>query len=149
MGICAALNFCYGGLDMEIPVMKLPIPLLALLALLALSACATITASHEQEIEVVTTPAGAACVLENTTQQWLIEETPGSVSVPRAFEPLLLTCRLAGYAPKHVTIEAKTRGRAYGNILLLGIPALVDTATGAGYEYSPDHLELTLERAAP
>lgn len=114
-------------------------------SILFLSACATITASHEQEIKVVTTPAGARCVLETTEQQWLIEETPGSVAVARAFEPLLATCTLTGYAKKHVTIEAQTRGRAYGNILLLGIPALVDTATGAGYEYSPDHIELTLE----
>lgn len=126
--------------------MKLSVPLLVMLAL---SACATITASHEQEITIVTTPAGARCVLETTEQQWLIEETPGSVTVTRAFEPLLATCTLTGYAKKHVTIEAQTRGRAYGNILLLGVPALVDAGTGAGYEYSPDHLELTFERAAP
>lgn len=126
--------------------MKLSIPLLAVLTL---SACATITASHEQEIKIVTTPAGARCVLETTQQQWLIEETPGSVTVPRAFEPLLVTCKLSGYAPKRMTLEAQTRGRAYGNILLLGVPALVDAGTGAGYEYSPDQLELTFERTAP
>lgn len=114
-------------------------------SILFLSACASITASHEQEIKVVTTPAGARCVLETTQQQWLIEETPGSVTVPRAFEPLLVTCKLVGYDTKHLTLEAQTRGRAYGNILLLGLPTLIDAATGAGYEYSPDHIELTLE----
>lgn len=123
--------------------------IISLCALIVLAACATVTASHEQEIEVVTSPAGARCVLETTQQEWLIEETPGSVTVPRAFEPLLVTCKRAGYVPKRMTIEAQTRGRAYGNILLFGVPTLVDAATGAGYEYSPDQLELTLERAAP
>jgi hypothetical protein len=44
-----------------------------------------------------------------------------------------------------LTLEPRTRPRAYGNILLLGLPAYVDAGTGAGYEYVPDKAEIPLK----
>jgi hypothetical protein len=115
---------------------------------LALSACATITASAEQEITITTNPAGANCLISNTQQEWQVESTPGTVTVTRGFEPLGVSCTLAGYEVAHTLIESKTRGRSYGNILLGGIPAYVDAGTGKGYEYEPSDVTLTLTPAS-
>ena len=117
---------------------------IAFIAFLALTACATITADSDQTITITTKPTGAACDISNSAGHYHIATTPGSITVPRAYEPLLVTCALAGYTTTQHSIEAKTRGRAYGNILLLGIPALVDASTGNGYEYAPDSLTLEL-----
>lgn len=120
--------------------MKSIFPLVTVL--LSLSACATITAESDQLIELSTTPPGANCVLSNSQGSYTIATTPGSVIVPRMFEPLGVSCSLAGYPSVGTTLEAKTRGRAYGNILLLGLPAIVDASTGAGYEYEPARVTL-------
>ena len=111
---------------------------------LTLSACATVTADSDQLIEVSTTPAGANCILSNSDGSWTIDKTPGSVIVDRSYEPLSVGCTLAGVGSASTLIEAKTRGRAYGNILLLGIPALIDAKTGSGYEYAPANINLPL-----
>ncbi|MDX2094534.1 MAG: hypothetical protein SFW64_01130 [Alphaproteobacteria bacterium] len=118
----------------------------ALLCLcLALTACATVTTENAQTITVSTTPEGMRCTLANDSGNWSIEHTPGSVEVARSFSPLQVECTQADGTKLTRQIGARTRGRAYGNILLLGIPALVDAGTGTGYEYSPEELSLTLE----
>lgn len=113
-------------------------------ALSTLSACATLTGGHEQQIAVNTTPAGAKCLFTNGQENWAVEMTPGAVSLPRAYQTIQVTCSLAGFEQARATLEPKTRGRAYGNILLLGLPTLVDASTGAGYEYEPENIALTL-----
>lgn len=115
-----------------------------ILALTTLSACATLTGGYEQEIAVSTTPAGAKCLFTNGQESWTVETTPGAVSLPRAFQPIRVSCSLTGYVTAHAQLEPQTRGRAYGNILLLGLPTLVDASTGAGYEYTPEAIALTL-----
>ena len=110
-----------------------------------LASCATLTASGDQDITITTTPAGASCVLSNTQQSVTLEKTPGTVTVTRMFEPLNVECSLPGYHKGETIIEAKTRGRAWGNILLLGVPAVVDTADGKGYEYDPAEVKFTLD----
>jgi hypothetical protein len=123
---------------------KIPMKLVPALLLLALASCATITASGDQDIAIATTPAGASCVLSNTQQTVTLESTPGTANVQRMFEPLNVECTKPGYMRGEAIIEAKTRGRAWGNILLLGVPAVVDTSTGKGYEYDPDSVSITL-----
>ena len=111
--------------------------------MLCLSGCASVTAQDTQSISVATIPAGATCTLSNKLGAWAISSTPASASVHRSFSPLRIDCK-KGALSESQTLEPNTRGRAYGNILLLGIPAYVDAATGAGYEYSPDNVTLTL-----
>ena len=115
---------------------------IALTALLLVSACATLTSESTQDIHVTTDPAGAECSLRNELGTWTIEETPGSAAVHRSYSPLTITCAHEGEGPPMTRVlEPRTRGRAYGNILLLGVPAAVDAGTGYGYEYSPDKVE--------
>ncbi len=120
-------------------------------ALCALSACATITADSDQRITVTTTPPGAHCVLKNGIGMWEIAQTPGEVKVGRSFSPLAITCVSPKAGEGTATLESGTRNRAYGNILLLGVPAVVDAGTGAGYEYTPAEVNITLmlANAAP
>lgn len=118
-------------------------PRISCLLLLLLTACATITAESEQEISVRTTPEGAACNLRNKEGLWTLDRTPGTAVVKRSFSPLTITCAHEGEGPPMTaTLDPKTRGRAYGNILLGGFPAYVDASTGAGYEYAPSEVEL-------
>lgn len=117
--------------------------ILALTALLLVSACATVTSKSVQEIHVTTEPAGAACTLSNGFGSVHLDETPGAVEVHRSFTPLIISCGNNGLSAS-TTVEPKTRGRSYGNILLLGLPAAVDAGTGYGYEYDPDSVSLQL-----
>jgi hypothetical protein len=113
------------------------------LALGGLSACATLTADSDQAITVTTEPAGAHCTLKNAVGSWEIAKTPGSVTVDRSFSPLVITCQSAT-GTSTATLQPATRDRAYGNILLLGYPAFVDAGTGAGYEYDPARVTVSL-----
>jgi hypothetical protein len=110
---------------------------------LLLSGCATITAESTQEITLATEPAGAICKLTNKTGSWESAPTPAKVNVQRSFSPLDIECKKEKWSAKH-TLKPFTRGRAYGNILLLGFPAYIDAATGAGYEYRPDNVSMKL-----
>lgn len=120
--------------------MKQPLPLIGLILL---SACATITAESEQTISVQTTPPGASCSLRNDQGSTSLDETPGSATVTRSYSPLTIRCEKDGMSAS-TTLEPSTRGRAYGNILLLGLPAIVDASTGKGYEYDPASVRLQL-----
>jgi hypothetical protein len=115
------------------------------LFLLALTGCATVTADSDQEIKVTTTPAGAQCTLTNNVGSWDIKKTPGSAMVKRSFSPLGVTCK-SGKLRASETLSPFTRNRAYGNLLLLGLPAVVDVMTGDGYEYRPSEVTLTLKK---
>lgn len=112
------------------------------LSLLALSACATVVGGREQEITVNTQPVGASCLLTNDIGQWTVDSTPAMVVVQRSFQPLTVTCTRPGLLPETRVIEGGTRPMSYGNILMLGVPVLVDAQTGAGYEYSPSTVNI-------
>lgn len=114
-----------------------------LLPLFLITACATVTSESTQPIHITTEPAGAACELKNALGSWTIDATPDTANVHRSYSPLTITCAHEGESPMTATLEAQTRGRAYGNLLLLGIPAAVDAGTGYGYEYTPDSVTLT------
>ena len=119
---------------------------LSLLLIIPLTACATLTAESTQKITVTTTPAGAHCTLSNGEGSWEIAKTPASATVKRAFSKLTIACETARHETAATTLEAATRNRAYGNILLAGVPALVDAATGDGYEYESPDVVLALEK---
>jgi hypothetical protein len=118
--------------------------ILPIIALGTLTACATLTADSDQKISVTTEPAGASCTLTNADGSWNIAKTPGSANVKRSFSPLTIQCKKSSASASQV-LEPATRNRAYGNILLGGVPALVDAHTGDGYEYAPSEINLKLK----
>ena len=115
-----------------------------LITALLLSACATATAEHDQAITVVTTPPGASCALKNNEGTLTIAATPATVRVQRSFSTLAIFCGHPDFGTGEAMLEPKTRGRAWGNLLLFGLPAAVDATTGAGYEYEPASVAITL-----
>lgn len=117
----------------------------SLLLCLTLTACATVVGGREQEIAIQTAPEGASCLVSSVEASWSVERTPATVTVPRSLQPLTLTCTLEGYQPVTTMLEAKTRTLSYANILMLGVPALVDAKTGAGYEYEPSAVMLNFK----
>ena len=112
--------------------------------LLTLTACATVTAEPDQEIKVTTVPPGATCALQNNDGAWNIPVTPGSVRVKRSFSALGIYCSSTDGGSGNASLEPQTRDRAFGNLLMLGLPATVDAATGDGYEYKPDTVTVEL-----
>ncbi|MEJ0010150.1 MAG: hypothetical protein WDN72_06355 [Alphaproteobacteria bacterium] len=117
-----------------------------LFLLMLLPACATVTSSHSQDISVATTPPGARCVLTNQLGNWEIASTPGKASVHRSFSALTIRCEGGDGAKGTTTLQPRTRDRSYANAAMLGFPAYVDAATGAGYEYDPDSVVVPLSR---
>ena len=120
--------------------------IITIIALLSLTACASLTADSDQPIRITTEPAGALCTAKSDAGQWTLAQTPGTISVKRAFAPLTIQCAKLGYSTAQTTVEAQTRNRSYGNILLGGVPALADAYTGDGYEYAPAEVVLKLNR---
>ena len=119
---------------------------LLLISLLVITSCATVTADTDQKITVTTHPAGAHCTLTNGEGSWEIAKTPDSAMVKRAFSKLHIYCEKAGAGDGDLTIEAETRNRAFGNILLFGVPTVVDVATGDGYQYEHDDVVILLSK---
>lgn len=110
------------------------------LAVTLLSGCASIVNGQNQPVSVETRLksaqlTGASCKLSNDKGIWFIT-TPGSTTVQRSYENLVVRCEKDGLAPGIATVKSSTKAMAFGNILFGGIVgAGVDVATGAAYDY--------------
>jgi hypothetical protein len=105
------------------------------------SGCASIVTGHNQSLSVETrskdgqTVMGANCKLVNDKGTWFVT-SPGSVTVHRSYDDLLVNCDKDGQEPGAASVKSSTKGMAFGNILLGGvIGAGVDVASGAAYDY--------------
>lgn len=116
---------------------------LAVLASIALltSGCASIVNGQNQSLSVQTRSkvganvSGASCKLSNDKGTWFVT-TPGTTTVHRSYENLLLTCEKEGFETGTLASKSSTKGMAFGNILFGGvIGAGVDVSTGAAYDY--------------
>jgi uncharacterized protein YceK len=116
----------------------------ALLLLVFLNGCASIINGQNQTLSVDTSPhKGASCYLVNDKGKWFISDTPGSVTVLRSYEDLIVTCEKDGLRGT-TSVKSSTKGMAAGNILFGGfIGAAVDCGTGSAYDYpSIIHVDL-------
>lgn len=105
------------------------------------SGCASIVSGHNQSVSVETRskqgPAvmSANCKLSNNKGTWFVT-SPGSVSVRRSYDDLLINCEKENQEPGLASVKSSTKAMAFGNILFGGvIGAGVDVATGAAYDY--------------
>ncbi len=112
--------------------MKTYLPLLTL----ALTGCAAIIDGTQQPLNIETTPVkGAECTLRNDKGSWTLNETPGQITVHRAYESLTVECKKGDMTGLTVA-ESKTKGWFWGNILFGGVIGMaVDGFGGAGYDY--------------
>lgn len=91
---------------------------------------------QNQSLSVDTTPVSdAKCTLSNDKGTWYVNGTPGSVTVGRSYDPLNVDCEKGAYNGI-MSIESKTKGMAFGNLLFGGIiGAGVDMSNGSAYDY--------------
>lgn len=117
-------------------------PLLAALVASCLAAgCASVTGTPLEPITIRTVDRsgndvdGAKCELSNAKGRWMVT-SPGSVTVTRSNDNMLITCRKDGLDDGVVALVSATKGAMFGNILAGGvIGAVIDHDSGAAYEY--------------
>lgn len=103
--------------------------------------CATITHDSNQSVQLETVTKdeqrvlGARCVAKNERGSWEVT-TPGTVSVHRSSENLIVTCEKSELTPGVVTAISRANGGMFGNIIAGGgIGAIIDHNKGTAYNY--------------
>ena len=118
----------------------------------ALTGCASIVSGVSQPISVETkingeAVAGAACKLSSNKGTWFVT-TPGSLTVHRGFQDMVVECSKPGVATSSSNVASNVRALYFGNILFGGIIGLaVDAGDGAGFDY-PDLISIDMGRSS-
>jgi hypothetical protein len=114
-----------------------------------MSGCASVTGASTQTITVQTLDRsgkpviGAACELKNTKGKWSVA-SPGSVTIARSNDNMLVTCQKDGHDDGVAALVSDTKGAMFGNILIGGgIGAIIDHNSGSAYEY-PQLIEIEM-----
>ena len=118
-----------------------------------LTGCASITESKNQSMSVSTGDVtGAMCTLSNSKGSYYVNSTPGSVMVRNACDQLTVTCKKDGYVPTNPaagSIQDKSKGMAWGNILFGGIIGIaVDRNTGAECTYPQQNIIFPMQKVS-
>ncbi|GBG14097.1 uncharacterized protein NMK_1657 [Novimethylophilus kurashikiensis] len=115
-------------------------PLVFLIAA-SLTGCATITKDANQSVQIETYSkdnqpvSGAKCVAQNDRGQWNTS-APGTISVHRSGENLIVNCEKDGEQPGKGTVISRANGGMFGNIVFGGgIGAIIDHNKGTAYTY--------------
>ncbi len=118
-------------------------------ASVVISGCATVVNDASQQVKIETYTSDqqpvtdAQCVARNERGHWEVN-SPGSVSVRRSGDNLMIKCEKAGYEPGTATAISRANGGMFGNILIGGgIGAIIDHNKGTAYTY-PNWLRVIL-----
>ena len=91
------------------------------------------------------------CELTNSKGTYYINDTPGTVQVKNACDPLTIVCKKKGYVPADLnagTVRDKAKSMAWGNLIFGGIIGIaVDRSSGAGCEYAKSTIVYRLKKA--
>ncbi len=119
---------------------------MAVAAAFILSGCATIMSGREQVISLDTVNVkGATCRGEDQAgAKYVWTNTPSSTTVIKGDGPLIIKCEAKGFKLTTLAVQEGTSGAVIGNILTLGLGALVDAASGAAQPY-PTVVKMVLE----
>lgn len=119
---------------------RIALACLGLANAIVMSGCASIVDGEQQSLSVETRHqnvdvSGAQCKLRNDKGTWFVT-TPGSVTVHRSYQDMVVECTKAGLPTGWASVKSATKGMAFGNILFGGvIGAGVDIGNGAAYDY--------------
>lgn len=107
-----------------------------ILCIILLQGCASFLSDGSQPVTVVTPHCpGAQCTLTNSKGTFLVEKTPATISIRKAYGDLQVNCT-KGKDHNEQKFESSAIGSMYGNILLGGIiGGAIDAGTGKGFEY--------------
>ncbi len=125
--------------------------LLAAVALAGLffpgAGCATIVSGEVQKIKVTSEPPGAVVIAEPGKHR---VTTPADLALPRGGGPYRLTFEKEGWRPADAPLSKGLNGWLFGNLFFGGILGIVvDLASGAAYDLSPEEVHVVLTPAAP
>jgi hypothetical protein len=117
------------------------------------SGCATIVHSGPRKVPVASTPPGAkVTIYDRSNAMVLTNTTPFTATLtPRAGyfkgQNYRLVFEMPGYKLAEVRLQSTVSGWYFGNILIGGLLGMliVDPATGAMYNLSPQKIEQPLE----
>jgi hypothetical protein len=110
-------------------------------SLLSTGACATIMQGSEQPVSVSSTPAGATISVDGQP----MGTTPAVLRLARK-ETHLVRLELDGYQPFDISLERKTSGWMWGNVVFGGLVGIVvDASTGAMYRLTPESIEAGMQ----
>lgn len=122
---------------------------LCVLMPLFMPGCATITKDANQSVQIETYSkdnqpiAGIQCSAQNDRGRWNVA-APGSVSVHRSAENLIVNCEKAGEATGKGTVISRANGGMFGNIVFGGgIGAIIDHNKGTAYTY-PSWIQIVM-----
>ncbi len=122
---------------------------IACLASLAFTGCATLTSNEMLPLTLITKSADgtsvepAKCTLKNDKGAWEMN-SPGTVSVRRSAEDLIVECKKEGVADGFLRAISRAAGGMWGNIIIGGgVGAIIDHSKGTGYNY-PDDLPVKM-----
>jgi hypothetical protein len=109
---------------------------ISLFIIFSLTSCASITTGPNQSLSVNTgSITGAKCSLSNNKGTWYINDTPGTVTVHRSFDDIVVKCT-KDEKTNTIKVKSNAKGMTFGNIITGGIiGAGVDAANGSGYDY--------------
>lgn len=128
------------------------LPRLATAACLTLPACAQLTSSARQTVQMRADPSGATYVVRTLTGDSVAAgRTPDAVALRRG-DRYLVEFVAPGRGSESLPLERGLNGWVWGNLLLGGLPGLaVDFSTGAAYALAPTTLDarLSAEATAP
>lgn len=119
---------------------KMFVAMASILVFSNLTGCASIVNGTNQIVSVETRHngqpvAGANCSLINPKGSFYVT-TPGTLTVSRAYDDLIVKCIKEGMTPGIASIKSSTKPMAFGNIIFGGfIGAAVDAGSGAAYDY--------------
>jgi hypothetical protein len=122
--------------------------LAALACMAGLSGCASIVNGVNQPLSVETRLngeplAGAECKLSSNKGTWFVT-TPGSLTVHRGFQDLVVECSKEGMPPTIDMVASHVKAMAFGNLLFGGVIGVaVDSGDGAAFDY-PDLITIEL-----
>jgi len=117
-----------------------------------LPGCATIIEGKTDTVTVSTDPAGATCTIDRAGERiGAVSATPGSVTLDKSKNSLLVTCSKAGFDTATVTADPSFTGTTFANILLGGVIGIVvDAASGADNKYPPSiSMNLAVQQQTP
>lgn len=109
---------------------------------LSLQACGVIGSGPANTVAVETMSRdgseidGATCTLTNDKGSWSVE-TPGSVSVHRSQQQLMVLCTKPAFRPTVIAIQAASRETEVENMVLGGVTGAFSIETGVAYQYPP------------
>ncbi|MGI4941893.1 MAG: hypothetical protein ACRYHQ_15260 [Janthinobacterium lividum] len=110
-------------------------------ALLPFAGCATVLDGYTQPITLQTEPQGATCDLTRAGQPLGRIVTPGSLTIRRGKNDVVVTCNRPGSQTVELTLASNFTGTTVGNVVSWGVVGLVvDGVNGADYRYRSDVL---------